>query len=127
MQDEIYIRRTFDLARKGIGLTSPGAMVGAVIVKADQIIGEGFYTYDGVRHAETIALEQAGPAARGAIAYTNLEPCSHHGRTPPCAKTLIDAGVARVVTAMADPNPLVNGSGIAMLQAAGIPVKSGVL
>jgi len=102
-------------------------MVGAVIVKDERIIGEGFYTYDGVRHAEVIALEQAANAARGATVYTNLEPCSHHGRTPPCAKALIDAGVKRVVTAMPDPNPLVNGAGIRMLGAAGIEVESGIL
>src|SRR5262245_34556555 len=102
MDDETYIRRTLELAQKGRGLTSPGAMVGAVIVKNGQIISEGFYTYDGVRHAEVIALEQAGDAARGAIVYTNLEPCSHHGRTPPCALALINSGVGRVVIAMAD-------------------------
>src|SRR3989442_15625261 len=120
MDDEAYIRRTFELAEQGVGLTSPGVMVGAVIVKDGRTVGEGFYTYDGVRHAEAIALEQAGDAARGATIYTNLEPCSHQGRTPPCAKALIDAGVARVVTAMMDPNPLVNGAGIAMLRDAGI-------
>ena len=127
MNDNSYIQRTFDLARQGTGLTSPGALVGAVIVKGDRVIGEGFYTYDGVRHAEVIALEQAGAAARGSTVYTNLEPCSHHGRTPPCAKALIDAGVARVVTAMTDPNPSVNGGGIAMLRSAGIEVVCGVL
>jgi diaminohydroxyphosphoribosylaminopyrimidine deaminase/5-amino-6-(5-phosphoribosylamino)uracil reductase len=125
--DETYIRRTFELARKGLGLTSPGAMVGAVIVKDDRVLGEGFYTYDGVRHAEVIALEQAGIEARGATVYTNLEPCSHQGRTPPCAKTLIDAGVQRVVTSMMDPNPLVNGAGLEMLRTAGIEVTSGLL
>src|SRR6266446_5683511 len=127
MTDEIYIRRSLELAEKGIGLTSPGAMVGAVIVKDGQIIGEGFYTYDGVRHAEVIALEQARDGARGATVYTNLEPCSHQGRTPPCANALIDAGVARVVTAMRDPNPQVDGGGIAMLIAAGVEVKAGIL
>lgn len=127
MSDETYIRRTFELAEQGRGLTSPGVMVGAVIVKDGRIIGEGSYTYDGVRHAEILALEQAGDAARGATIYTNLEPCSHHGRTSPCAEALIQSGVTRVVTAMADPNPLVNGAGIEMLRAAGIQVESGVL
>src|SRR5262245_30224254 len=127
MDHHTYIRRTLELAEKGRGLASPGAMVGAVIVKDAQIIGEGFYTYDGIRHAEVIALDQAGNKARGATVYTNLEPCSHHGRTPPCAQALINAGVAKVVTAMSDPNPLVNGAGIAMLRAAGIPVDSDVL
>src|SRR6266478_8682100 len=120
MKDSNYIERSLTLAEKGVGLTSPGAMVGAVIVKDEQIIGEGFYTYDGVRHAEVIALEQAGAAARGATVYSNLEPCSHQGRTPPCAKALIEAGVARVVTAMQDLNPEVNGSGLDMLRRAGI-------
>ena len=127
MDDQTYIQRTLELAEKGRGLTSPGAMVGAVIVKDGRIVGEGFYTYDGIRHAETIALEQARDAATGATVYTNLEPCSHQGRTPPCAKALINAGVAKVVTSMTDPNPLVNGAGIAMLRAAGIQVDTGIL
>src|SRR5204863_8646500 len=105
MTDETYIQRTLELAEKGRGLTSPGAMVGAVIVNHGQIVGEGFYTYDGIRHAEVIALEQAGESARRSTVYTSLEPCSHHGRTPPCAEALINAGVAKVVTAMTDPNP----------------------
>src|SRR5689334_21394078 len=109
MDDTAYIRRTLELAEQGVGLTSPGAMVGAVIVKDGKVLGEGFYTYDGIDHAETIALKRAGPAARGATVYTSLEPCSHQGRTPPCAKALIDAGIIRVVTAMEDPNPEVNG------------------
>jgi diaminohydroxyphosphoribosylaminopyrimidine deaminase / 5-amino-6-(5-phosphoribosylamino)uracil reductase len=127
VSDETYIRRALELAEKGVGLTSPGVMVGAVIAKGDQIVGEGYYTYDGVRHAEVIALEQAGAAARGATVYTNLEPCSHQGRTAPCAKALIEAGVARVVTAMQDPNPQVDGRGLEMLRQAGIQVESGVL
>jgi diaminohydroxyphosphoribosylaminopyrimidine deaminase/5-amino-6-(5-phosphoribosylamino)uracil reductase len=127
MDDQSYIRRTLELAEKGRALTSPGAMVGAVIVKDGQIISEGFYTYDGIRHAEVVALDQAGNEARGATVYTNLEPCSHQGRTPPCAKALIDAGITRVVTSMTDPNPLVNGSGVAMLRGAGIQVDCGVL
>ena len=102
-------------------------MVGAVIVKNEQVVGEGFYTYDGVHHAETYALRQAGDAARGATVYTSLEPCSHTGRTPPCAQALIDAGVARVVTAMEDPDPRVSGRGLAMLRDAGIEVESGIL
>jgi diaminohydroxyphosphoribosylaminopyrimidine deaminase/5-amino-6-(5-phosphoribosylamino)uracil reductase len=127
VNDSTYIRRTLELAELGAGLTSPGAMVGAVIVKDGRVAGEGFYTYDGVRHAEVIALEQAGAEARGATVYTNLEPCSHQGRTPPCAGALIDAGVARVVTAMKDPNRQVDGGGIAMLRAAGIEVGCGIL
>src|SRR5438309_5763786 len=127
MDDAMYIRRTLELAEKGEGLTSPGAMVGAVIVKDGKILGEGFYTYDGINHAETIALKQAGPAARGATVYTSLEPCSHQGRTPPCAKALIDAAVARVVSAIQDPNPEVDGSGLAALREAGIQVECGML
>jgi diaminohydroxyphosphoribosylaminopyrimidine deaminase/5-amino-6-(5-phosphoribosylamino)uracil reductase len=127
MTDETYIQRAIELAEKGLGLASPGVMVGAVIVKDGEVVGEGFYTYDGVRHAEIIALEQAGTAARGSTVYTNLEPCSHYGRTPPCGKALIDAGVTRVVTAMQDPNPEVNGKGLAMLREAGIAVQSGIL
>jgi diaminohydroxyphosphoribosylaminopyrimidine deaminase / 5-amino-6-(5-phosphoribosylamino)uracil reductase len=127
MDDAYYLRRTLELAELGAGLTSPGAMVGAAVVRDGRIAGEGFYTYDGVRHAEIIALEQAGSASRGATVYTSLEPCSHEGRTPPCAQALIRAGVATVVTAMQDPNPQVNGSGIAMLREAGIEVRCGVL
>jgi len=127
MQDTDYIRRAIELARRGTALTSPGAMVGAVIVKDDAVVGEAFYTYDGIHHAETLALRQAGEAARGATVYTSLEPCAHTGRTPPCAQALIDAGVARVVSATEDPDPRVQGKGFTMLRAAGITVESGVL
>jgi diaminohydroxyphosphoribosylaminopyrimidine deaminase/5-amino-6-(5-phosphoribosylamino)uracil reductase len=127
MSDETYIRRALELAEEGEGLTSPGAMVGAVIVKDGTIVGEGFYTYDGLKHAEILALEQAGPAARGATVYTSLEPCCHYGRTPPCTKALVQAGVSRVVTAMQDPNPDVNGRGLSMLRAAGIETICGIL
>jgi diaminohydroxyphosphoribosylaminopyrimidine deaminase/5-amino-6-(5-phosphoribosylamino)uracil reductase len=127
MQDTDYIRRAIDLARRGTALTSPGAMVGAVIVKDGAILGEGFYTYDGVDHAETLALRQAGDAARGATVYTSLEPCAHTGRTPPCANALIDAGVVRVISATEDPDARVAGKGFAMLRDAGVAVESGVL
>src|SRR3989454_6130485 len=127
MNDLTYMRGALYLADQGAGLTSPGAMVGAVIVKDGAVIGEGFYTWDGIGHAEIIALEQAGAAARGATVYTSLEPCSHQGRTGPCVKALIDAGVARVVAAMQDPNPEVNGGGLAMLRKAGIAVDCGIL
>src|SRR5262245_61759681 len=122
MTDTDFIRRTLELARKGAGLVSPGAMVGAVVAKAGKTLGEGFYTYDGLHHAEVLALQQAGAAARGATVYTSLEPCSHFGRTPPCAEALIHAGVTRVVTAMRDPNPAVDGAGLTMLLKAGIDV-----
>jgi len=127
IKDEQYIRRAIELAQLGVGLVSPGALVGAVVVKEDEVVGEGFYIWDGVDHAEVIALRQAGLAARGATVYTSLEPCSHTGRTPPCAQGLIDAGVARVVSAMEDPNPSVNGKGLGMLKQAGIEVYCGVL
>jgi diaminohydroxyphosphoribosylaminopyrimidine deaminase/5-amino-6-(5-phosphoribosylamino)uracil reductase len=127
MTDTDYIRRSIELAKRGTALTSPGAMVGAVIVKDGAIVGEGFYTWDGIHHAEVLALRQAGESANGATAYTSLEPCSHIGRTPPCAQALINAGVARVVTAMEDPNPNVSGKGLAMLRDVGIEVESGIL
>jgi|SRR6185295_12669617 len=127
MEDADYIRRAIALARQGVGLVSPGALVGAVIVHDGNIVGEGFYTWNGRDHAEIIALRQAGAAARGSTVYTSLEPCSHTGRTPPCAQALIDAGVARVVSAMEDPNPVVNGKGLEMLRQAGIEAQCGVL
>src|SRR2546427_12929843 len=122
MDDLTYMRRALELAEKGAALTSPGAMVGAVIVQNDRIAGEGYYTYDGVRHAEILALEQAGSAARGSTVYTSLEPCSHQGRTGPCANALIEAGVARVVTAKQDPNPEGDGRGGRILTQAAMPV-----
>lgn len=125
--DVDYMRRCLELAERGRGLTSPGAMVGAVIVRNGDIVGEGFYTYDGVDHAEVRALRHAGTHARGGTAYVNLEPCSHTGRTPPCADALIDAGIARVVAAMEDPNPAVCSGGFRRLRDAGVHVECGVL
>lgn len=127
MDDVAYLQRALELAEMGTGLVSPGAKAGTVVVKDGRIAGEGFYTYDGVDHAEIIALRQAGDAARGATVYTSLEPCAHHGRTPPCATALIEAGVARVVAAIEDPNPAVNGRGLEMLRAAGLEVECGLL
>jgi diaminohydroxyphosphoribosylaminopyrimidine deaminase/5-amino-6-(5-phosphoribosylamino)uracil reductase len=116
------------MARQGIGLTSPNPCVGAVIVDAKgAIVGTGSHTYDGVKHAEILALEQAGEKARSASLYINLEPCSHQGRTAPCADEVISAGISRVVACMQDPNPLVSGQGFAKLRAAGIDVFFGVL
>jgi diaminohydroxyphosphoribosylaminopyrimidine deaminase/5-amino-6-(5-phosphoribosylamino)uracil reductase len=126
MTDADYILRTIALAQQGIGLASPGALVGAVAVKNEITVGEGFYVFDNKDHAEVIALRTAGNAARGSTVYTSLEPCSHTGRTPPCAQALIDAGVSRVVTAMIDPNPKVQGKGIEMLRQAGIEVSVGI-
>jgi len=124
---ERFLRRTLELARRGIGLTSPNPSVGCVIVD-DQgnILGEGFHTYEGLKHAELLALEQAGTTARGATLYVNLEPCSHQGRTGPCAKAIIDAGVRRVVACMQDPNPEVAGEGFTLLRRSGVEVASGL-
>ena len=127
MKDEIYMSRALELAEKGRGLVSPGALVGCVIVRKDQIIGSGFYTYDGIKHAETVALEEAGELACGATAFINLEPCSHRGRTPPCVDALINVGISRVVVAIEDPFSQPRGNGLARLREAGIDVKSGVL
>src|SRR5271167_2179383 len=126
--DELLLGRALDLAREGIGLTSPNPCVGAIIVDAKgTIVGSGSHTYDGVKHAEILAIEQSGEKARGATLYVNLEPCSHQGRTAPCADALIAAGISRVVACMQDPNPLVSGQGFAKLRGAGITVSSGTL
>lgn len=126
--DERFLQHALELARQGIGLTSPNPCVGAVVVTPNgEIIGEGTYTYDGLKHAEVLALEQAGGRARGSTLYVNLEPCSHQGRTPPCADAVIAAGIRRVVASMADPNPLVCGKGFARLRAAGLEVTTGIL
>ncbi|HET8635439.1 MAG TPA: bifunctional diaminohydroxyphosphoribosylaminopyrimidine deaminase/5-amino-6-(5-phosphoribosylamino)uracil reductase RibD [Acidobacteriaceae bacterium] len=125
--DERWMRRALALAGQSVGLASPNPVVGCVLVRDDQIIGEGFHAYDQRDHAEIVALKAAGPAAKGSTAYTTLEPCSHCGRTGPCADALIQAGVARVVAATTDPNPAVNGCGLERLRAAGITVETGVL
>jgi diaminohydroxyphosphoribosylaminopyrimidine deaminase / 5-amino-6-(5-phosphoribosylamino)uracil reductase len=126
-QDENFMHRALDLARRGVGLSSPNPNVGAVILDpAGNIVGEGTYTYDGIKHAEVLALEQAGDLARGAPLYINLEPCSHQGRTGPCADALIAAGIRRVVASIEDPNPHVHGQGFQKLRAAGIEVTTGV-
>jgi diaminohydroxyphosphoribosylaminopyrimidine deaminase/5-amino-6-(5-phosphoribosylamino)uracil reductase len=118
--------RALELAARGVALASPNPLVGAVIVRDGRVVGEGFHTYDGVRHAEVIALEAAGESARGATLYINLEPCCHTGRTGPCTHAVIAAGVARVVLAMLDPNPAVAGRGFKQLRAAGIEVSTGL-
>ena len=109
-----------DLAQQGRGLTSPNPTVGAVIVRDGEIVGQGFHTWAGLHHAEILALREAGERARGATLYVTLEPCCHHGRTPPCVEAIVRAGIARVLAAMQDPNPQVSGRGIAQLRAAGI-------
>lgn len=124
--DQQYMRRAIALAQQGIGTTAPNPAVGCVMVKDGQIVGEGFHRQAGGPHAEVFALQQAAALAQGATAYVTLEPCSHFGRTPPCANALIAAGVARVVVATTDPNPQVAGRGIALLEQAGIVVSVGV-
>jgi diaminohydroxyphosphoribosylaminopyrimidine deaminase/5-amino-6-(5-phosphoribosylamino)uracil reductase len=123
-----HLRRALQLAQKSVGLASPNPNVGALLVAGDgEIVGEGFHTYDGVKHAEVLAIENAGGDARGATLYINLEPCSHQGRTGPCTNAVIEAGVKRVVACMPDPNPAVSGRGFARLRQAGLQVTSGLL
>ncbi len=124
--DEQAMRRAIALAGLGCYTTAPNPNVGAVLVNGGEIIGEGYHQQAGGPHAEVFALRQAGDSAKGATAYVTLEPCSHFGRTPPCANALIAAGVSRVVVAMLDPNPLVAGRGVAMLRDAGITVDVGL-
>ncbi len=118
-----FLREAFELALRGKGQTSPNPMVGAVLVQEGEVVGRGFHTYGGMSHAEIRALEEADARARGATLYINLEPCSHQGRTGPCADALIAAGVTRVVAAMEDPNPRVAGEGFRKLRAAGVEVE----
>ncbi len=126
--DEGFLRQALELARRGIGLTAPNPNVGAVLVADNgEVVGTGTHTYDALKHAEVLALEQAKERARGATLYVNLEPCSHQGRTGPCADALIAAGIRRVVGGVLDPNPLVSGQGFARLRAAGVSVASGLL
>jgi diaminohydroxyphosphoribosylaminopyrimidine deaminase/5-amino-6-(5-phosphoribosylamino)uracil reductase len=120
--------RALELAKRGVGLVSPGPLVGCVIVSAaGEIAGEGFYVFEEIKHAETIALELAGEKARGGTAYVSLEPHAHHGRTPPCTDALIAAGVKRVVAPIEDLNPKVSGNGYAHLRSAGIKVETGLM
>ena len=126
-QDSAWMAQALRLAERGLYTTSPNPRVGCVLVKDGAVAGEGWHERAGEPHAEVHALHMAGTAARGATAYVTLEPCSHHGRTPPCADALIEAGVARVVIAAQDPNPQVAGSGIEKLRAAGIAVECGLM
>ena len=124
--DREMMQRCLALARRALGRTAPNPLVGSVIVQNGQIVGQGFHPQAGEPHAEVFALKAAGDRAHGATVYVNLEPCSHYGRTPPCASALVAAGVAKVVVGMVDPNPKVAGGGIARLKAAGIEVLVGV-
>ena len=123
-----FLDLTLALAAKGEGQVTPNPLVGALVVKDGIIVGRGFHRYEGIKHAEVLALEEAGPRARGATVYVNLEPCCHRGkgkRTSPCCDALIAAGVKRVVCCITDPNPRVNGRGVAALREAGIAVTVG--
>ena len=126
-EDEKYMRRALRLAARAAGRTSPNPMVGAVVVRGDQIVGDGFHRAAGEPHAEVNALAKAGDAARGATLYTTLEPCAHHGRTPPCVDAIVTAGVRRVVAAMRDPDPRTDGKGFRQLRASGVEVEQGML
>ncbi|MBI2174785.1 MAG: bifunctional diaminohydroxyphosphoribosylaminopyrimidine deaminase/5-amino-6-(5-phosphoribosylamino)uracil reductase RibD [Candidatus Omnitrophica bacterium] len=125
--DERFMARALALAARGWGLTSPNPAVGAVIVKNNRIVGEGFHHRAGSFHAEREALRQAGPKAKRATLYVTLEPCNHTGRTPPCCDAILDSGISRVVVGVPDPNPITNGKGISRLKKAGIKVALGVL
>ena len=122
-----YMHRAITLARKGMGKTAPNPAVGCVVVRDGAIVGEGWHRKAGTPHAEVHALRQAGGAARGADVYVTLEPCSHYGKTPPCAEALMEARVQRIFAAMVDPNPKVSGRGVEMLRSAGIEVTIGIL
>ena len=124
--DYQMMQRCLELARRAAGQTAPNPLVGCTIVRDSQIVGEGFHPQAGQPHAEIFALQAAGEAARGGTAYINLEPCNHHGRTPPCTEALIAAGIARAIIGMIDPNPLVAGKGIERLRQAGVEVIVGV-
>ena len=125
-QDQAWMQRAIELARLGQYSTKPNPNVGCVIVKDGQLVGEGFHPKAGQPHAEVFAMRQAGEQARGATAYVTLEPCAHYGRTPPCAKGLVEAGIAKVIVACPDPNPLVAGKGVQILKDAGIAVEMGI-
>ncbi|HEX9272437.1 MAG TPA: bifunctional diaminohydroxyphosphoribosylaminopyrimidine deaminase/5-amino-6-(5-phosphoribosylamino)uracil reductase RibD, partial [Candidatus Binatia bacterium] len=125
--DKRYLRMVCRLARKAAGRTSPNPMVGAVLVRGGKIIATGFHRIAGADHAEIVALKRAGAKAKGSTLYINLEPCSHYGRTPPCSRALIHAGIKEVVVGMKDPNPLVGGKGFRELKRAGIKVRVGLL
>jgi diaminohydroxyphosphoribosylaminopyrimidine deaminase/5-amino-6-(5-phosphoribosylamino)uracil reductase len=124
--DVQYMQQALELARRGLGFVSPNPLVGCVLVKDGAVVGRGYHQRFGGPHAEVHALHEAGSQARGAVLYVNLEPCSHTGKTPPCADAVMQAGVSRVVVALRDPNPLVAGTGLARLAAAGIKVTVGV-
>lgn len=126
-RDQRFMSRALRLARRAQGQTSPNPLVGAVVVRAGRVVGQGYHRRAGWPHAEIEALRQAGARARGSTLYVSLEPCNHHGRTPPCCDAILGAGVSRVVAAMRDPNPRTNGRGLSRLRRAGVRVRLGVL
>ena len=127
MTDQDYMARALDLARRGLGQTRPNPMVGAVLVKEGRVIGEGWHQRCGGLHAEREALARCTEDPRGSTLYVTLEPCCHQGRQPPCTQAILDAGIARVVVACGDPNPLVAGHGLELLRRRGVAVTTGVL
>ena len=127
MTDQQWMRQVLRLAEKGRGRTSPNPVVGAILVKGGQVVWRGYHARAGEPHAEIVALQQAGEKARGSTLYINLEPCTHFGRTPPCAPRVVEARVKRVAIGMMDPNPLVKGRGIQSLRQAAIDVQVGIL
>jgi diaminohydroxyphosphoribosylaminopyrimidine deaminase (EC 3.5.4.26)/5-amino-6-(5-phosphoribosylamino)uracil reductase (EC 1.1.1.193) len=126
-EDLKYMEKAFELAERGLFTTGENPRVGCVLVKNNKIIGEGYHLKPGEAHAEVHALQQAGELAKDSTAYVTLEPCCHHGKTPPCSQALIDAGVKRVVVANTDPNDLVGGQGLQQLKDVGIEITTGVL
>ena len=127
MEDRDYMQMALELAARAMGRTSPNPMVGAVLVRDGTVVGSGFHARAGTPHAEVLALREAGEKSRGSTLYVTLEPCCHHGRTGPCSEAVIEAGVARVVAAMTDPNPLVAGKGLSRLKSAGLEVAAGLM
>jgi diaminohydroxyphosphoribosylaminopyrimidine deaminase/5-amino-6-(5-phosphoribosylamino)uracil reductase len=125
--DFVYMAQAIRIAKHGLFTTDPNPRVGCVLVKNDEVVGQGWHQRAGEAHAEIVALKEAGDSAQGATAYVSLEPCCHHGKTPPCSEALIKAGVVRVVVAMEDPNPQVAGKGVAQLREAGIDVDVGIM
>jgi diaminohydroxyphosphoribosylaminopyrimidine deaminase/5-amino-6-(5-phosphoribosylamino)uracil reductase len=125
--DRRFMRRALELSGRGLGLVSPGPLVGCVVARDERIVGEGFYVFADIKHAETLALEQAGDLAKGATAYVSLEPHAHYGRTPPCTDALISAGISRVVAPTEDPNPQVSGRGFKHLVSSGVKVEVGLM
>ena len=127
MEEGRFVAEALELAARGRGIVSPNPLVGAVVVTGERVVGRGWHEGPGRPHAEVMALREAGERARGATLYTSLEPCDHYGRTPPCTNAIIDAGIARVVSAVIDPNPAVNGRGLARLRASDVDVRVDVL